>query len=642
MADHNYTADSIKSLDWKEHIRLRPGMYIGKLGDGSSEDDGIYVLLKEVLDNCIDEFVMGFGKQIDVECDGQHVVVRDFGRGIPLEKLLDCSSKINTGAKYDSEAFKKSVGLNGVGIKAVNALSTKFDIQSFREGETRRIEYSQGDPQSQDKKNKKTTEENGTVISYLPDEAMFKKFRYRNEYVERMLRYYTYLNKGLTIRYNGKRFRSKEGLKDLLNENLSEDTLYPIIHIEGDDIEVAFTHVEQYGEDYFSFVNGQHTTQGGTHQAAFREALVKTIRDFTKKNFEATDIRGGLVAAISVKVQEPVFESQTKTKLGSLTVSPEGETIRTFVGNFLKEKLDNFLHKHPETADALQAKIQRSERERKELKGIQKIARERAKKSKVHNRKLRDCRVHLNTKDKNKFKSTLFITEGDSASGSITKARDVQFQAVFSLKGKPLNSFGLTRKVVYENEEFNLIQAALGIEEDLEDLRYNQVVIATDADVDGMHIRLLLITFFLQFFPELIRQGHLFVLQTPLFRVRNKKSTLYCYDDTEREAAIKTLGKNPEITRFKGLGEISPDEFKHFISEDIRLDPVKIDAHESIKEMLKFFMGKNTPERQEYIIRNLRFELDLVEEDADKSEEETEKKISQTKEESTAVKSEAA
>ena len=642
MADHNYTADSIKSLDWKEHIRLRPGMYIGKLGDGSSEDDGIYVLLKEVLDNCIDEFVMGFGKQIDVECDGQNVMVRDFGRGIPLEKLLDCSSKINTGAKYDSEAFKKSVGLNGVGIKAVNALSTKFDIQSFREGETRRIEYAQGDPQSQDKKNKKTAEENGTVISYLPDEAMFKKFRYRNEYVERMLRYYTYLNKGLTIRYNGKRFRSKEGLKDLLNENLSEDTLYPIIHIEGHDIEVAFTHVEQYGEDYFSFVNGQHTTQGGTHQAAFREALVKTIRDFTKKNFEATDIRGGLVAAISVKVQEPVFESQTKTKLGSLTVSPEGETIRTFVGNFLKEKLDNFLHKHPETADALQAKIQRSERERKELKGIQKIARERAKKSKVHNRKLRDCRVHLNTKDKNKFKSTLFITEGDSASGSITKARDVQFQAVFSLKGKPLNSFGLTRKVVYENEEFNLIQAALGIEEDLEDLRYNQVVIATDADVDGMHIRLLLITFFLQFFPELIRQGHLFVLQTPLFRVRNKKSTLYCYDDTEREAAIKTLGKNPEITRFKGLGEISPDEFKHFISEDIRLDPVKIDAHESIKEMLKFFMGKNTPERQEYIIRNLRFELDLVEEDADKSEDETEKKISQAKEESTAVKSEAA
>lgn len=643
MADHNYTADSIKSLDWKEHIRLRPGMYIGKLGDGSSEDDGIYVLLKEVLDNCIDEFVMGYGKQIDVESDGQAVTVRDFGRGIPLEKLLDCSSKINTGAKYDSEAFKKSVGLNGVGIKAVNALSTKFDIQSFREGETRRIEFAKGDPQSLDKKNKKTTEENGTVIAYLPDETMFKKYRYRNEFVERMLRYYTYLNKGLTIRFNGKRFRSKEGLKDLMNENLSEDTLYPIIHIEGDDIEVAFTHVEQYGEDYFSFVNGQHTTQGGTHQAAFREALVKTIREFTKKNFEAADIRGGLVAAISIKVQEPVFESQTKTKLGSLTVSPEGETIRTFVGNFLKEKLDNFLHKHPETADALQAKIQRSERERKELKGIQKIARERAKKSKVHNRKLRDCRVHLNTKDKNKFKSTLFITEGDSASGSITKARDVQFQAVFSLKGKPLNSFALTRKVVYENEEFNLIQAALGIEDDLEDLRYNQVVIATDADVDGMHIRLLLITFFLQFFPELIRQGHLFVLQTPLFRVRNKKSTLYCYDDTEREAAIKTLGKNPEITRFKGLGEISPDEFKHFISDDIRLDPVKIDAHESIKEMLKFFMGKNTPERQEYIIRNLRFEHDLIDGEKNEVEEASEsEKPTGVKEESPAEKSEAA
>ena len=615
MADHKYTADSIKSLDWKEHIRLRPGMYIGKLGDGSSEDDGIYVLLKEVLDNCIDEFVMGFGKQIEVECDGQVVTVRDFGRGIPLEKLLDCSSKINTGAKYDSEAFKKSVGLNGVGIKAVNALSSKFDIQAFREGETRRIEFACGDVQSFDKQNKSTNEENGTVITYVPDDSMFKKYRYRNEFVERMLRYYTYLNRGLTIRYNGKRFRSKDGLRDLLEENISETPLYPIIHIEGNDIEVAFTHLDQYGEDYFSFVNGQHTTQGGTHQAAFREAVVKTIRDFAKKNFEAGDIRGGIVAAISIKVQEPVFESQTKTKLGSITVSPDGETIRTFVGNFLKEKLDNYLHKHPETADALQEKIQRSERERKELKGIQKIARERAKKSKVHNRKLRDCRIHLSSKHKEKFKSTLFITEGDSASGSITKARDVQFQGVFSLKGKPLNTFGLTRKVVYENEEFNLIQAALGIEEDLEDLRYNQVVIATDADVDGMHIRLLLITFFLQFFPELIRQGHLFVLQTPLFRVRNKKTTLYCYDDTERDAAIKTLGRNPEITRFKGLGEISPDEFKHFIGDDIRLDPVKIDANESIKEMLKFFMGKNTPTRQEYIIRNLRFEHDLVDEE---------------------------
>ena len=613
MADHKYTADTIKTLEWKEHIRLRPGMYIGKLGDGSSEDDGIYVLLKEVLDNCIDEFVMGYGKQIDVETDGQSVIVRDHGRGIPLEKLLDCSSKINTGAKYDSEAFKKSVGLNGVGIKAVNALSTNFDIQSFREGETRRIEYSCGNPLSVDKKNKKSSEENGTYISYTPDSELFKKFRYRNEYVERMLRYYTYLNKGLTISYNGKKFRSKDGLKDLLRENLAEDPLYQVIHIEGDDIEVAFTHIEQYGEDYFSFVNGQHTTQGGTHQAAFREAFVKTVRDFAKKTFDAPDVRSGLVAAISVKVQEPVFESQTKTKLGSLTVAPEGESMRLFVGNFLKEKLDNYLHKNPESADALLEKIQRSERERKELKGIQKIARERAKKSKVHNRKLRDCRVHLNTKDKNRFNSTLFITEGDSASGSITKARDVQTQGVFSLKGKPLNSFGLTRKVVYENEEFNLIQAALGIEDDLEDLRYNQVVIATDADVDGMHIRLLLITFFLQFFPELIRQGHLFVLQTPLFRVRNKKTTLYCYDDAEREAALKTLGKNPEITRFKGLGEISPDEFKHFIADDIRLDPVKIDVQESIKEMLKFFMGKNTPERQEYIIRNLRFEHDLVE-----------------------------
>ena len=501
MADHKYTADTIKSLDWKEHIRLRPGMYIGKLGDGSSEDDGIYVLLKEVLDNCIDEFVMGFGKQIDVECDGQVVTVRDLGRGIPLEKLLDCSSKINTGAKYDSEAFKKSVGLNGVGIKAVNALSSIFEIQAFREGETRRIEFAAGEVQSIDKKNKSTNEDNGTMISYVPDESMFKKYRYRNEYVERMLRYYTYLNRGLTIRYNGKRFRSKDGLRDLLEENISETPLYPIIYIEGHDIEVAFTHLDQYGEDYFSFVNGQHTTQGGTHQAAFREAVVKTIRDFVKKNFDAADVRSGIVAAISVKVQEPVFESQTKTKLGSLTVSPDGETIRTFVGNFLKEKLDNYLHKHPEVADALQQKIQRSERERKELKGIQKIARERAKKSKVHNRKLRDCRIHLSGKNKERFKSTLFITEGDSASGSITKARDVQFQGVFSLKGKPLNTFGLTRKVVYENEEFNLIQAALGIEEDLEGLHYNQVVIATDADVDGMHIRLLLITFFLQFFP---------------------------------------------------------------------------------------------------------------------------------------------
>lgn len=613
MADHKYTADSIKSLDWKEHIRLRPGMYIGKLGDGSSEDDGIYLLLKEVIDNCIDEFVMGFGKTIEVECDGQSVVVRDHGRGIPLAKLMDCASKINTGAKYDSEAFKKSVGLNGVGIKAVNALSSSFDIQAFREGQTRRIEFSQGNVTSEDRKNKKSEEGDGTSICFTPDAGMFKKYRFRNEYAERMMRYYSYLNKGLTIKYNDKSFRSKFGLRDLLQENLSEEPLYPIVHLEGHDIEVAFTHLDQYGEEYFSFVNGQHTTQGGTHQAAFREAVVKTVREFAKKNFEPKDIRGGIVAAISVKVEEPVFESQTKTKLGSLTVAPKGESVRLFVGNFLKQKLDNYLHKHPETAEALQEKINRSEHERKELKGIQKLARERSKKSKVHNRKLRDCRSHLNTKDKQRFDSTLFITEGDSASGSITKARNVVTQAVFSLKGKPLNSFGLTRKVVYENEEFNLVQAALGIEEDLEDLRYNKVVIATDADVDGMHIRLLLITFFLQFFPELIREGHLFVLQTPLFRVRNKKATHYCYDDAERETAIKKLGRNPEITRFKGLGEISPGEFKHFIGEDMRLDPVRIDAHESIKGMLKFFMGKNTPERQQYIIRNLRFEHDVVE-----------------------------
>ncbi len=615
MADHKYTADSVKSLDWKEHIRLRPGMYIGKLGDGSSDDDGIYVLLKEVLDNCIDEFVMGFGKTIEVECDGQTVSVRDFGRGIPLAKLMDCASKINTGAKYDSKAFKKSVGLNGVGIKAVNALSGQFDIQAFREGKTRRIEFSQGKVVKQDRKDKGSSEEDGTSICFTPDAALFKKYRFRNEYAERMMRYYTYLNKGLTLKYNGKSFRSKNGLRDLLQENLSEEPLYPIVHLEGPDIEVAFTHLDQYGEEYFSFVNGQHTTQGGTHQSAFREAVVKTVREFTKKNFEPKDVRGGIVAAISVKVEEPVFESQTKTKLGSLTVAPKGESVRLFVGNFLKQKLDNYLHKHPETAEALLEKMNRSEHERKELKGIQKLARERSKKSKVHNRKLRDCRAHLNTKDKKRFESTLFITEGDSASGSITKARDVVTQAVFSLKGKPLNSFSLTRKVVYENEEFNLIQAALGIEEELEDLRYNKVVIATDADVDGMHIRLLLITFFLQFFPELLREGHLFVLQTPLFRVRNKKTTIYCYDDAEREAAMKKLGRNPEITRFKGLGEISPDEFKHFIGEDMRLDPVRIDANESIKGMLKFFMGKNTPERQQYIIRNLRYEHDVVDDE---------------------------
>jgi len=613
VADHKYTADSVKSLDWKEHIRLRPGMYIGKLGDGSSEDDGIYVLLKEVIDNCIDEFVMGFGKRIEVDCDGQSVMVRDYGRGIPLAKLMDCSSKINTGAKYDSKAFKKSVGLNGVGIKAVNALSAQFDIQAYREGKTRRIEFSQGNVVKQDRKDKASSEGDGTSINFTPDSELFKTYRFRNEYAERMMRYYAYLNKGLTLKYNDKSFRSKNGLLDLLEENLSEEPLYPIIHLEGPDIEVAFTHLEQYGEEYFSFVNGQHTTQGGTHQSAFREAIVKTVREFTKKNFEPKDIRGGIVAAISVKVEDPVFESQTKTKLGSLTMAPKGESVRLFIANFLKQKLDNYLHKNPQSAEAMQEKILRSEHERKELKGIQKLARERSKKSKVHNRKLRDCRAHLNVKGKQRFDSTLFITEGDSASGSITKARNVVTQAVFSLKGKPLNSFSLSRKVVYENEEFNLIQAALGIEEELEDLRYNKVVIATDADVDGMHIRLLLITFFLQFFPELLREGHLFVLQTPLFRVRNKKTTIYCYDEAEREAAIRKLGRNPEITRFKGLGEISPDEFKHFIGDDMRLDPVRIDANESIKGMLKFFMGKNTPERQQYIIRNLRFQHDVVE-----------------------------
>ena len=632
MAEHNYTADSVKSLDWKEHIRLRPGMYIGKLGDGSSEDDGIYVLLKEVLDNCIDEFVMGFGKTIEVECDGQTVIVRDFGRGIPLPKLMVCASKINTGAKYDSKAFKKSVGLNGVGIKAVNALSEQFDIQAFREGETRRIEFARGKVVAQDRKNKKTEEENGTSISFTPDGDMFRKYRFRNEYAERMMRYYSYLNKGLTLKYNGKGFRSKDGLRDLLQENLSEEPLYPIVHLEGQDIEVAFTHLDQYGEDYFSFVNGQHTTQGGTHQSAFREAIVRTVREFAKKTFEPKDVRGGIVAAISVKVEEPIFESQTKTKLGSLTMAPKGESVRIFIGNFLKQKLDNYLHKHPEVAEAMQEKILRSEHERKELKGIQKLARERSKKSKVHNRKLRDCRAHLNTKHKQRFDSTLFITEGDSASGSITKARDVVTQAVFSLKGKPLNSFSLSRKVVYENEEFNLVQAALGIEEDLEDLRYNKVVIATDADVDGMHIRLLLITFFLQFFPELIREGHLFVLQTPLFRVRNKKTTRYCYDEAEREAAVKKLGRNPEITRFKGLGEISPDEFKHFIGDDMRLDPVRLDAHESIKGMLRFFMGKNTPERQQYIIRNLRYEHDIVEDEEESEPELVSAATAETKE----------
>ena len=619
--EHNYTESSIKSLDWKEHIRLRPGMYIGKLGDGSSDDDGIYILVKEVIDNCIDEFAMGFGKQIEITLTPEgSMTVRDFGRGIPLGKLMDCASKINTGAKYDSEAFKKSVGLNGVGIKAVNALSTEFRIEAFREGATRCIDFARGEVLKQDKKDKKTTEENGTSITFTPDVDLFRKFRFRERHLEKMLRYYCYLNPGLTIRFNGRRFRSKNGLSDLLEEVIEEDVRYPVVHLSGQDIEIAFTHAEQTGEEYYSFVNGQHTTQGGTHQAAFREAIAKTIREFYKKNFEAVDVRSGIIAAISVKVEEPVFESQTKTKLGSLTMEPEGATVRNFILSFVKEKLDNFLHKHPEVSEPLLARIQQSERERKELKGIKKIARERAKKAKIHNRKLRDCRAHLNTKDKQRFETTLFITEGDSASGSITKSRNVTTQAVFSLKGKPLNCFGLTKKVVYENEEFNLVQHALNIEDDLDNLRYNKIVIATDADVDGMHIRLLLITFFLQFFPELIREKHLYILQTPLFRVRNKKETRYCYTELERQEAISALGAKAEITRFKGLGEISPDEFKHFIGEDIRLDPVTIKTKSSIKEMLKFYMGKNTPERQEFIIDNLRVEHDMAEDEGETEE----------------------
>ena len=619
--EHNYTESSIKSLDWKEHIRLRPGMYIGKLGDGSSDDDGIYILVKEVIDNCIDEFAMGFGKQIEITLTPEgSMTVRDFGRGIPLGKLMDCASKINTGAKYDSEAFKKSVGLNGVGIKAVNALSTEFRIEAFREGSTRCIDFARGEVLKQDKKDKKTTEENGTSITFTPDVDLFRKFRFRERHLEKMLRYYCYLNPGLTIRFNGRRFRSKNGLSDLLEEVIEEDVRYPVVHLSGQDIEIAFTHAEQTGEEYYSFVNGQHTTQGGTHQAAFREAIAKTIREFYKKNFEAVDVRSGIIAAISVKVEEPVFESQTKTKLGSLTMEPEGATVRNFILSFVKEKLDNFLHKHPEVSEPLLARIQQSERERKELKGIKKIARERAKKAKIHNRKLRDCRAHLNTKDKQRFETTLFITEGDSASGSITKSRNVTTQAVFSLKGKPLNCFGLTKKVVYENEEFNLVQHALNIEDDLDNLRYNKIVIATDADVDGMHIRLLLITFFLQFFPELIREKHLYILQTPLFRVRNKKETRYCYTELERQEAISALGAKAEITRFKGLGEISPDEFKHFIGEDIRLDPVTIKTKSSIKEMLKFYMGKNTPERQEFIIDNLRVEHDMAEDEGEAEE----------------------
>lgn len=616
MAQSQYTEDNIRSLDWKEHIRLRPGMYIGKLGDGSSADDGIYILLKETLDNCIDEFVMGAGKTIEISIKENIVRVRDYGRGIPLGKVVDVVSKMNTGGKYDSRAFKKSVGLNGVGTKAVNALSSFFEVQSSRDNQIKTAEFNQGNLVSEEGP-VETSKRKGTRVSFTPDEAIFKKYKYRNEYVERMLKNYVYLNPGLTIVFNGEKFHSENGLKDLLEDNNNaEDLLYPIIHLRGDDIEVAITHSKtQYSEEYHSFVNGQHTTQGGTHQSAFREALVRTIRDFYGKNYEASDIRKSIISAIAIKVMEPVFESQTKTKLGSTDMGGDFPTVRTYINDFVGKYLDNYLHKNPETAEKLQRKIMMAEKERKELSGIRKLARDRAKKASLHNKKLRDCRVHLgDMKNDRRLESTLFITEGDSASGSITKSRDVNTQAVFSLKGKPLNSYGMSKKVVYENEEFNLLQAALNIEESMEDLRYNNIVIATDADVDGMHIRLLLITFFLQFFPELIKENHLYILQTPLFRVRNKKETFYCYSDEERRNAISKLTGKPEITRFKGLGEISPDEFRHFIGEDIRLEPVMLDKAISIENLLKFYMGKNTPDRQEFIINNLKVEIDLAEE----------------------------
>jgi topoisomerase-4 subunit B len=613
QTDHNYSEDSIKSLDWKEHIRLRPGMYIGKLGDGSSLDDGVYVLLKEAIDNCIDEFVMGYGKKIEITIKDRVVRVRDYGRGIPLGKVVDVVSKINTGAKYDSVAFKKSVGLNGVGTKAVNALSAHFTVQSVRDGQIKFAEFNRGVLTREDAITE-TKDQRGTSVSFFPDEDIFGNFKFLNEHVEKMLWNYAYLNTGLSIIYNGQTYKSERGLYDLLEQNLSGEPLYPIIHLKGEDIEIALTHGNQYGEEYYSFVNGQHTTQGGTHQGALREALVKVLRDFYKKDFDPSDIRQSIIAAISIKVIEPVFESQTKTKLGSQNMAPDGMAIRTFVLDFLKKELDNFLHKNQEMAEAILQKILQSEKERKDLSGIRKLARERAKKVSLHNKKLRDCRLHYNSNHADRLNTTLFITEGDSASGSITKSRDVNTQAVFSLKGKPLNCYGLTKKIVYENEEFNLLQSALNIEDGLENLRYNNIVIATDADVDGMHIRLLMITFFLQFFPDLVKNGHLYILQTPLFRVRNKKETVYCYSDEERRNAIASLGKHPEITRFKGLGEISPDEFKHFIGKDIRLEPVIYGRNENLPQLLEFYMGKNTPDRQLFIIDNLKVEKDLVEE----------------------------
>ncbi len=614
---NNYTEDSIKSLDWKEHIRLRPGMYIGKLGDGSAQDDGIYVLVKEVVDNCIDEHMMGHGKTIEINISDHRVKVRDYGRGIPLGKVVDCVSKINTGGKYDSEAFQKSVGLNGVGTKAVNALSKYFKAQSFRDGKTKLAEFTRGEIKS-DPKISSSSNRNGTLVIFEPDDEVFKNYHFIPEFLEDQMWNYAFLNAGLTINFNGTKYHSEDGLKDLLARKTDPESLrYPIIHLKGDDIEVALTHTNQYGEEYHSFVNGQYTTQGGTHLAAFREAVVKTVREFYKKDFDATDIRASIVGSIAVRVQEPVFESQTKTKLGSINVGPEGPTMRTFVNDFVKQALDNHLHRDTTAADALLKRIQQSERERKEIAGIKKIANERAKKANLHNKKLRDCRLHYNDgKGDRREETMIFITEGDSASGSITKSRDVQTQAVFSLRGKPLNSFGLTKKVVYENEEFNLLQHALNIEDGLEDLRYRKIVIATDADVDGMHIRLLLLTFFLQFFPDLVKQGHVYILETPLFRVRNKKETIYCYSEEEKEAATKKLGAKPEITRFKGLGEISPDEFKTFIGEDMRLEPIITAKDTSIKQLLTFYMGKNTPERQSFIIDNLRVEKDPVEEEA--------------------------
>lgn len=610
LPEINYSDDDIKTLDWQEHIRRRPGMYIGKLGDGSSADDGIYVLLKEVLDNSIDEYMMGFGKNIDVSITDGVVKVRDHGRGVPLGKVKDVSSRMNTGAKYDSKAFKKSVGLNGVGIKAVNALSSFFLIQSYRDGQTTSVEYCRAIVEKEETIHP-TNDENGTLIEFIPDPTIFTGYAFRDDYVESLLKNYVFLNTGLTITYNGKKFHSKNGLVDLLNEYMTSEPLYPIIHMKEADIEVVITHTDQYGEEYYSFVNGQHTTQGGTHQLAFRESLSRVIKEFYNKNFDYADIRSGIVAAISVKVEEPVFESQTKTKLGSKDMGPGGPSVQKFIGDFLKKELDNYLHKHADTSEALLKKILESEKERKAIAGVTKLARERAKKANLHNKKLRDCRIHYSdAKGDNLEETSIFITEGDSASGSITKSRNPNLQAVFSLRGKPLNSFGLTKKIVYENEEFNLLQAALNIEDGLDGLRYNKIIIATDADTDGMHIRLLLLTFFLQFFPDLIKKNHVYILQTPLFRVRNKKETIYCYTEEERLNAIKKLGSNPEITRFKGLGEISPDEFVHFIGKDIRLDRVSMKKEDSVSNMLNFYMGKNTPERQEFIIDNLVIEED--------------------------------